>query len=311
MSNLYLRKVSLIVADDEEGLDLSELKIVFRVRQWDIQTPNTLQARVYNLSEATAGRIQKEFTRVVLQAGYEDGPFEKIFDGTIVQTKRGRDSGVDTYLDIFGGDGDEAYAFAVVNTCLAAGATRLDQFDAIAQAMKPYGVRPGSVPANLKDDALPRGVVMHGMARDLLMDLADATDTNWSIQHGVLQLVPRESYLPGEAVVLTSETGMIGRPEQTEGGITVRSLLRSDIRMGARVHINNSSILLAPIDQSAQGRLEFENLRARVRVTEDGFYRVLCAEHFGDTRGNDFYTDMICVAATDPAPQAQIDRGRA
>ncbi|WP_258181637.1 hypothetical protein [Burkholderia cenocepacia] len=66
------RKVSLIIGfDSGESLDLSELRIVFRVQRGDLQTPNQARIRVYNVSETTARRAQKEFTRVVLQAGYE------------------------------------------------------------------------------------------------------------------------------------------------------------------------------------------------------------------------------------------------
>ena len=46
------------------------------------ETPNSASIKVYNLSEATAGRICKEFTRVILQAGYQ-GNCSVIFDGNI------------------------------------------------------------------------------------------------------------------------------------------------------------------------------------------------------------------------------------
>jgi hypothetical protein len=37
-------------------------------------------------------------------------------------------------------------------------------------------------------------------------------------------------------------------------------------------------------------------------VTNDGFYRVMVAEHVGDTRGNDWYTELTCLAADISAP---------
>ena len=58
--------------------------------------------------------------------------------------------------------------------------------------------------------ALPRGKVMYGMARKYMRDTAKQTGTSWSIQDGKVQMVPVRGYLPGEAVVLTAETGLVG-----------------------------------------------------------------------------------------------------
>ena len=64
----YGRKVSLIVGQDSgAALELSALRVVFHVRRGDLQTPNSAAIRVYNVSETTKQRIEKEFTRVVLQ----------------------------------------------------------------------------------------------------------------------------------------------------------------------------------------------------------------------------------------------------
>ncbi|MGC8165472.1 hypothetical protein ACP3WT_28400, partial [Salmonella enterica] len=68
----------------------------------------------------TRQRIEQEFTRIVLQAGYA-GNYGIIFDGSVKQVRRGRENQTDTYLDITAADGDSAYNFAVVNTSLAAG----------------------------------------------------------------------------------------------------------------------------------------------------------------------------------------------
>ncbi|MGQ3505100.1 hypothetical protein ACT9SR_13340, partial [Enterococcus faecalis] len=74
-------------------------RIVFDVRRGDLQTPNSLRARVYNVSETTRQRIEQEFTRIVLQAGYA-GNYGIIFDGSVKQVRRGRENQTDTYLDI-------------------------------------------------------------------------------------------------------------------------------------------------------------------------------------------------------------------
>jgi hypothetical protein len=64
----WLRKSSLVVGNDDTGLDLSELHFKFETNASDQQTPSTAFVRVYNLSTETANQIRKEFTRVVIQA---------------------------------------------------------------------------------------------------------------------------------------------------------------------------------------------------------------------------------------------------
>lgn len=304
MSRQYLRRAQLIAGTGEHALDLSALRLKFSTRQCDLQTPNTATIRVYNLADATAQQIQTEFTRVVLQVGYEGGDFGVLFDGTIVQVRRGRESAIDNYVDIIAADGDEALNFAIVSLAMDKGSTFRDRVEALARAMK---VPVGHL-AELPASQLPRGKTYYGMARDHLRDIAASTDTKWSIQNGQLQFIPLQGYLPTEAVVLSAATGMIGVPEQTQDGIKVRCLLNPRIKIGARVNIDNKSVQQAHLNLSmtpeaaqAAGMLP--------SITDDGFYRVVVAEHEGDTRGGAWYSDLTCIAMNDPVPPALVAKG--
>ncbi|PRG63830.1 hypothetical protein C6T69_23370 [Burkholderia multivorans] len=293
------RKVSLIIGfDSGEALDLSELRIVFRVQRGDLQTPNSARIRVYNVSDNTAQKVEREYSRVVLQAGYE-GNYGIIFDGSLVQVRRGRESQTDTYLDITAADGDMAYNFAVVNTTLAAGSTPEDHVKVCTAAMGQFGVAEGYRP-DLGGRPLPRGKVMFGMARDHLETVARSTQTLWSIQDGKLQMVPETSYVPGEIPSITSESGMVGLPEQTQNGITVKMLLNPSIKIGRLVKLDNRSIQryefsLNNKQQAENGAIAGQNKINSPEKT-DGYYYVMTNEHWGDTRGNDWYTEAICLA---------------
>lgn len=294
MSDQWLRKCTLIVSTGTAGLDLSQMRIRFRTVQSDTETPNHAIIRVYNLSDATARSVQKEYQEVTLQAGYESGGFGIIFKGTIKQVRRGRESPTDTYLDILAADGDIGYNFGVNNTALAAGATPRQQIDASAKAM---GIPVGYVP-DLPTTALSRGKVLYGNARANMRDTCNSTGTTWSIQNGQIVVLPLTGYLPGEAVVLNSNTGMIGLPEQTEGGISVKCLLNPRLKIGGLVQIDNASIqgaLLGGVLLNTPGRLE--NLPGLLpKITDDGFYRLYVVEFRGDTRGQEWYSDMTCLA---------------
>ncbi|AOJ93089.1 hypothetical protein WK22_10545 [Burkholderia multivorans] len=289
------RKVSLVIGfDSGEALDLSELRIVFRVQRGDLQTPNSARIRVYNVSDNTAQKVELEYSRVVLQAGYE-GNYGIIFDGSLVQVRRGRESPTDTYLDITAADGDMAYNFAVVNTTLSAGSTPEDHVKVCTAAMGQFGVAEGYRP-DLGGRPLPRGKVMFGMARDYLETVARSTQTLWSIQDGKLQIVPETSYVPGEIPDINYKSGMVGLPEQTQNGITVKMLLNPSVKIGRLIHLNNASIQRYEYSLALDQQVSNRNTSYQNKFNDDGYYYVMTNEHWGDSRGNDWYTEAICLA---------------
>ena len=288
---LWLRACSLVVADSAgQGLELGELRVTFKTVKGEAETPNSAEIRVYNLSPDTANRIQKEFTRVVLQAGYQSN-MGVIFDGMIRQRRSGRENGTDTWLEILAADADQAYNFAVVNQTLSAGSRPADRLQACQNSFAAKGGGKGDI-ADLGGNALPRGKVMYGMARKFMRDETASTDSGWSFQDGKLQVVKNNGYLPGEAVVLTHETGLIGTPEETNEGIKVRSLLNPRLRIGGRIKLDNASIQQAKTDLKA-------NAQRPPKMDSDGFYRILKCDFCGDTRGTDWYADMICIGLDD------------
>jgi hypothetical protein len=290
---LYLRRCSLVVGAAGQGLELADLRVVFQVHHADYETPGHADIRVFNLAEDTARRVRREFTQVVLQAGYGD-TLGRIFSGQVRQVRLGRD-GADTFVDILASDGDQAYNYAVVNTTLAAGATAQDQLRVAQGALAGEGVAAGDLP-DLPAQALPRGRVMYGMARTAMREASAATGTTWSIQGGKTQVVPVQGYLPGEAVVLTAATGLVGQPEQTNEGIRVRALLNPRLRVGGRIRLDNASI------QEYRTDIKVGAFNKAPRLDDDGFYRILAIDYLGDTRGGDWYADLICVGIDASAP---------
>lgn len=299
MSQLqYIRVCNLIVAGgDGEGLDLGKMRVVFKCKKSDAQTPNTAEIRVYNLAQSTVTQIREEFTTVTLQAGYESN-IGVIFTGNIKQVRFGRENQTDTYIDIAAGDGDDAYNWAVTNTTLAAGASQSDQIKAAGAPMAGKGVSTGYV-ADTGGDRLPRGKVMYGMSRDYLRQSAQASDTSWSIQDGKLQFVKMTGLLPDKAVLLNSKTGLIGTPEQTNDGIKVKCLLNPLLKIGAKVQIDEADIQTAKLPDTSKGA----TANKPAAITSDGVYRVLTIEHTGDTRGNDWYSDIVCLGVDETAPE--------
>jgi hypothetical protein len=299
----YLRRCSLVVAGEGgDGLDLSALRCVFSVKRSDAQSPNAAEIKVYNLADATARRVRDEFRRVVLSAGYGDD-LGVIFDGSIKQVRLSRENGVDAVLAIAAADGDVAYTHGVVSATLAAGATQGDQVAVAVAGMNEHGVELGHV-SGLPAAGLPRGKVLYGMSRDYLRQSVESSAATWSIQDGRVQILPRTGVLPGEAVVLSAGSGLVGMAEQTDKGIKAKCLLNPAIRAGGLVKLDNRSILEAALDltPASSGSAPADPPAA---LAADGLYRVLAVEYEGDTRGGDWYSIVTCLAADGSAPAGE------
>lgn len=303
MNDQWIRKAELLVVSGDTALDLSEFRIVFNIRNADVESPNNATIRVYNLSNETVRKISKgEFNQVVLNAGYVGGNFGAVFKGSIKQFRIGRESATDTYLDILAADGDIGYNQGIVNATIAKGRPIEEGLKAAVAAMPDLGLADGFITDKQHVTNLnPRGQVLFGMARARLRNYASTLDSTWSIQNGEVVVLKKSGYLPGEAVKINIGTGLIGMPEQTDEGIRLRCLLNSRIRIGGLVQLNNDEINqlmqqnpdAAPIPYNQWSGFQHNTA---LSVDRDGIYRAYVVEHEGDTRGHHWYTNLICLA---------------
>lgn len=294
---LWKRKFSLFVIKDDSVLDLSDMHCTFKTEQADTETPNNASVRIYNLTDKTLQAV-KEFTRVVIQAGYAAN-YGVIFDGTIKQFGIGRENATDTYLDIFAADGDLAYNFAVVNTTLAPGASQSEQLQAGLDAMALGGVYLGYKPGDVGVTTLPRGKTSFALGRDVIRTYAQTNKMSWSIQDGKINLIPLDGYQPGRIPDVNATSGLVGQPQQTANGIQFRHLLNPAFKVGQAIRINNKDINQLIAQESNPFPIPYNQRTGTLnlaKTTSDGLYRLLVAEHEGDTRGQSWYTNVIALA---------------
>ncbi len=298
MTAQWIRKTSLIIGDDASALDLSGLHFTFTISQSDINTPNRAEIRVYNVSATTAAQARnlEEGGTVALSAGY-DGNFGTIFRGTIIQVLVGKESPVDSFIDIVAGDGDLGYCMATIHKAMAAGATVRDRINAALKALAEHGIRPGYITHDLPDRPLPRGTVLHGMAREVLDDAVASCDATWWIQNGELNVVKGRAYLPGEAVVLNSASGLVGLPVQSIDGISMRCLLNPSIQPGRVIKIDNKAVQQVKFVPDLPNSVQFGFVP---KLDADGFYRAIVVNHLGDSHGQDWYSEIVGVALDGP-----------
>lgn len=292
MTQQWLRQCKLTVDGGGSAIDMSELRIRFNVTQQSLQTPAAADIVITNISRETANRVKKEGLGVTLEAGYQ-GNSSTLFKGEVIQARFGRETPVDTYLNIIAQVGDQAYNFGMVNKTLAAGHTYRDQVDAVFEGLKKHGITLGKI-ADLGTKQMPRARVMYGMARDILRVICMSTNTSWSIHNNELTITKDDEPNEGGAIVLNSRTGLIGFPTQTIDGIQARCLLNPKIRPGTLVQIDQASVQEVKLSPAYPDQVK--NAMAP-GIADDGFYKVLVAEHEGDTRDIPWYTNIICTRA--------------
>lgn len=296
----------VVTQPSQQGLDLSQLRFTFNIFNGDTESPNTSIIRVYNLNQNTRKRIINEFDTVTLQAGYQDN-IGVIFKGTIKQFVSGGETNIDRFLELRCADGDPNYNFGFFGTN-GQGVTLANytRGDVLGEVQKAYNL---PLDKNAQDITAAtggvnlvsvRGKTLFGLARAQASNLAATAQARVSIQNGVLTFIPLTGYLPGEAVKINSLTGMVGIPETTDNGIQVTCLLNPKIRIGGQIQINEGDITQTIIRERV-GFPNFASIAPYVAdATEKGFYRVLVAEHMGDTRGQEFYT-KITALSLDPS----------
>ena len=321
MTTQYLRQLSLVVANAAgQGVELGSFRVVFRVQRGDTNTPNACDVRIYNLTDDEANSLLQtqtpEFTQLVLKAGYQSQTLGLLFSGSIKQTRKGREDQRNSYLDITAADGDAAYNYSATALSLVASQnTPKNAIEQIVQRMagvaigSPIGggngqtVSMGYTPSTLNPNPGVRGRVYYGDSVDALTEIAEANDCTWSIQNGQVVFIPKTTYLPDEAIVISPLTGLIGVPEQTQNGLTMRVLLNASIKIGQRVQLIAPAInqLRYGLDANSQALASLQKT-SETKINLQGMYYVMRADHQGDTRGIPWYTDLVCLAvdATQP-----------
>jgi hypothetical protein len=299
-----------------QNMDLSQLRMRFKVAYATAQHPTYADITITNPSQETANKVDKEGVPITLECGYENR-LQLIFKGTAVYKRYGRESPTDTYLQIIARSGDKAYNHAHVSKTLEKGHTFKDQVKVATDAMKQLGVEVGHM-AELDPRKFPRAITLHGMAREVMRRVAMANDASWTIHNGKVQMVKNKDGLPGSVIVISSETGMIGRPVQTFKGIEARMLLNPQIGPGSKVKIDEKSIDRIGFGSFSQGNfalagegnrggdLSTPPLGSAQALATNGEYIVSIVEHSGDTRAQEWYTDIVCYNPQAPPTGGSI-----
>jgi hypothetical protein len=281
---------------DNTALDVSNLKCAFRIEKVAMQTANYAEVSIYNLSAGTEAEIIKEGDRVIIEAGYQgfltantdgttiENPSPKqygvIFDGLVIQAIRDKEDNVSYKLTLVCMDGDSFLANNIIKLSVGAGQNQRQLVETIvSNADTPTDI--GRISPDLSAQNLPRGKVFFGTPKQYLKNIASDNNANFWIDDGQVYIAKATDIPPGQALVLTPQTGLIGVPQQTQDGASFKCLLNPNIKLMSMIKLDNT--MVRQIKQHV-GQLP-------TMLDKDGQYQVYKLSHYGDTRGDEWYTE--------------------
>ncbi len=236
-----------------QGSPQNGLRIEAKVEKTGSSTPNKLTLSILNLSPDSRHWIEgydPNTWAIRLSAGYQaEGP-RLIFTGNLALASSDKGTlslasgkalssmskrqGPDWITSLEGRDGLRAYKAVVLSKTLAKGVSEEAVVREVAKAM---GVTIGKLQGFPKGAKFDRGRTLCGAASAELDSLCKTHSLRWSIQDGVLQILPVATALGSIATVLSASSGLISSPERTETGVKVTSLMRPDLNPGSLIEV--------------------------------------------------------------------------
>ncbi|HBT4562053.1 TPA: hypothetical protein MB301_003499 [Klebsiella pneumoniae] len=280
-----------------QGQEFSKIRVI---AGYDGIPPTVDESQVGVVRNVTAG-----------EASQPDGTnYGMIFSGDIRFTIQGKDNPTDSWILVQCIDCWEGHLAAQTTVTLAAGWTWTEFLNQVARDYAPYGITMGRIP-ELPTTVFPRGRTIFKASREAMDDVARQCKANWWYEDGQINMLPPDKYLH-EAIVLNADTGLIGMPQQTMGnGVNVRILINPNVKLGGLIRLDQASVYRTAlsadeIGNSAGWITEQDNNGNRTvtgavsqqpaSINTDGDYIVGSIDYHGDTRGQAWYMDLLCIA---------------
>jgi len=277
---LYGRRYKLIIGTSEtSGIEVTSLRCTFTVEKSMSSDPNPSIIQIFNLSANTQNNILTNGTRVIIEAGYVGPQYGLIFDGDIVRSMKRGEASTNKITELIAQDGDVFLNSGFISVSYAAGQTSEDVIKGMAGIADP-DMSVGSLSGNLKGTQLARGKAMFGQPKDYARNIAKGEGALFYVCDRKINLVKPMDLPTDEIISLTPASGLIGTPEQTDDGVKARCLLNPLLNLNKLVHIDNGLV----------------QQDAKAGALSTGVYKIISLKHIGDTRGQDWYTDLTGIA---------------
>jgi hypothetical protein len=277
MSLLYNRVVTLVVGPPGQfGKQITNLRMNFKVEKTSEANPNTGSIEVYNISRQTLAIIEKKGSAMVIKAGYENNPV-LVFSGDIAKVTTDK-KGADLVTKIECGDGEASYQNADFSQSFAPGTTVNKVLNDVVGSFKATA---GDILGG-DTSVFQNGLTLCGSSRDHMDEICKKQNLEWSIQDGAVQVLPKGGSSRKPAVLLNSDTGLIGTPTRIKILRATTDPLLGEGNQDAGVKFKS---LMNPLLKPGQ-------LVKLASFNVNGVFTVRKVTHAGDTYGNTWESEV-------------------
>lgn len=317
---LYGRKYLLLVkfppdaAGNQTVLKISDssfepeaLRVTFDVYTPAWQNFWYADISIYNLDESKTLQLLgnntqgptgiKEGMEVILYAGYLNGNYGVIWDGFVMQPLWDRENVTDFKVTLHCVIGLPDLTRNFINNTYGGSVAGVSQLDLLSKMAKdcfrPIGIQPGAISGTVNNTPLPRGKTVFGNPKRYFNWVAaDNNMMAWLDAKGLkmADLGNVNDISKDDVVVYTPQTGIIGTPVQTQYGADFRFLL--DPRIQAK-----KPLMQIKVDNTIIRQQKKEVGVPPGLLDQDGQYIVQAVRHVGDTRGQEWYTEVIGITS--------------
>lgn len=273
---LFGRIARVIVGQaGQPGTQIDELRISFNITTTQTSNPSHSEIQIYNLSESSRAKFNKDNLKVQLLAGYiEDTGLQLLYSGDVILVNHSW-SPPDMITKLQCADGAIALRDTMVSLSYAPGSNANTIVNDVSSKLK--------MPVNVHDNTLanttfPNGFSFVGTAKTAMDKATSASMCTWNIQKSAVHVVKQNSHTSDPAILLTPETGLIGKPEKLDNaGFSALSTKKT---LGHKL----TCLLQPKLITGGRVKVESEEL--------NGVFIIQSVEHKGDTRGQDWMSTI-------------------
>lgn len=291
----------------QQSWDPEALRVTFEILQSTLPSPFWFaDITVYNLNDPTQQNLLFNAVWLTFEAGYQFGPSKSsiIWDGPILQVMFDRPDVVNQTIRFNCVATTPILQNSFVN--IAIGPFQ-SQYQTVSQMIQQIGGNVGQQVSSTAQGLLsakqyPRGKTVFGSVSKYIAELSEDNFLNHWIagnQHYLSELFnpnikinPDLTFAPALPPNVTPGTtnasvtqSIVGVPRQTPFGADVTVLL--DPRLAVKL-----PPLLVKIDQSVISQMKISYGQVLTPLDKSGLYIAGQIRHYGDTRGNDWYSEI-------------------
>jgi len=280
--NQFKREAFIRVGElgSEEGIGVRDLRVAFKIKKTDKTKGNTAEISIWNLKEDNRSKIAVLDNVLLLEAGYIDGDgLALMYSGNITSVNSIK-TGSDVETKIVCSDGIKVARDAHSTISYKRETEARVVLNDIVSQFKDNGIAEKYIESVDSDIKYKNGFAFSGFLTDALSKVCGRLGFTWSIQDGGLKIVNKDGDDGRDAVYLSKESGLIGRPikineakdksdaKKAPPGFKIKALLNSAIEPKTRVVISSDE------------------------TGDDKKFRVGDLVHTGDTHGKNWLTEF-------------------